>query len=110
MTPARLGTVRSRFRASSRPLTPVAAIPVGQGSQGASFDYACDQCAHGFTLLSRKRRAWLWYGVVVGLLMGGFALFGEAVGLLVAVLGLSIGLSMGGWLLFDSSRRRKSEP
>lgn len=102
---ARLVMVTSHVRTVT-----MAGVPVGEGSQGASFDYACDQCGHGFALLSKKRRLWLWYGVVVGALMGGFMLIDAAAGMLFAAFGAFVAAGTGGWLLFDSSLRRKSQP
>lgn len=100
---ARLVTVSSHTRAVS-----LALVPVGEVGQGASFDYACDQCGHGFTLLSKIRRRWVIYGVVVGVLMGGFAFADTTV--FIAALGGAVALSMGAWLAWDSHTRRKSEP
>lgn len=103
---ARLVTVTSHVRT----VTVAAVVPLGEASQGASFDYACDQCGHGFTLMSPKRRLWLWYGVVVGLLMGAFLLVDVDIGAFFAVLGITVTLSMAGWLGWDTRLRRKSEP
>lgn len=101
---ARLVTVTEHVREVT-----VALVPIGEAAQGASFDYACDQCGHGFTLLSPKRRLWLWYGVVVGVLMCALLLLDDAVAAFAGVMGVAVALTMGAWLAWDGKLRRKSD-
>lgn len=79
------------------------------GTQGHSFEYDCPSCQRGFTLLSRRRRLWMFYGVAVGALCCAGAYFAGDVGIVLGLVGvIAMGVS-GGLLIRDSSLRRRTE-